>query len=352
MSRPLRLARIGILIAALTSAAPGLAAAAVDQLAGHPEIAGQVGRPVPLVGRSAQVIAGASTSSIQYDDGEADNGYGPGAGSSAFFDVVMRFDLPRAGMTVDQVSPCFQRLGSDDEIEFDITFWEPDGPDGGPGTLIDFVRAIASGVPEGLNGGLFTYDLTDLDIQVPGNQVYVGVGWDAALDADFFACVDEDRPTVQPGYLDLDQQGDWADLTGQFPDYTALILRGVFSDDVATGPCVADDFTLCLNQDRFQVRADWATESDAGAGHAQLLTDDTGYFWFFNSDNVEMVVKVLDACQPPFDRFWVFAGGLTDVEVTLTVTDTQTGVTHPPYFNPLRTPFQPIQDTSAFATCP
>ena len=36
------------------------------------------------------------------------------------------------------------------------------------------------------------------------------------------------------------------------------------------------------------------------------------------------MIKVLDACSFA-NRFWVFAGGLTDVETVLTVTDTRTG---------------------------
>lgn len=80
--------------------------------------------------------------------------------------------------------------------------------------------------------------------------------------------------------------------------------------------------------------------------------DDYGVFFFFDPDNIEMVVKVLDACNlEGFNSFWVFAGGLTNVEVELTVTDTQTGQIKT-YSNPLNTPFQPIQDTQAFATCP
>jgi hypothetical protein len=47
----------------------------------------------------------------------------------------------------------------------------------------------------------------------------------------------------------------------------------------------------------------------------------------------------------------VFAAGLTNVEVTLNVTDTRNG-TPKTYFNPLGTPYAPVQDTSAFATCP
>ena len=51
------------------------------------------------------------------------------------------------------------------------------------------------------------------------------------------------------------------------------------------------------------------------------------------------------------NHYWVFAAGLTNVEVTLTVRDTQSG-SEKTYFNPLGTAFQPVQDTSAFETCP
>ena len=52
-------------------------------------------------------------------------------------------------------------------------------------------------------------------------------------------------------------------------------------------------------------------------------------------------------------RAWTLmrAAGLTDVRVVLTVTDTKTGAVRQ-YTNNLGTPFQPIQDTSAFSTCP
>ncbi|MEM7582461.1 MAG: carboxypeptidase regulatory-like domain-containing protein, partial [Acidobacteriota bacterium] len=108
---------------------------------------------------------------------------------------------------------------------------------------------------------------------------------------------------------------------------------------------------LSLNDGRFNVRAVWATDGASETAEAVVLTDDTGYFWFFDADNVEVVVKVLDACGLlGFDNFWVFAAGLTDVEVTLTVTDTLSGQVQV-YQNPLGSPFQPIQDTAAFDTC-
>jgi hypothetical protein len=39
------------------------------------------------------------------------------------------------------------------------------------------------------------------------------------------------------------------------------------------------------------------------------------------------------------------------VQVNVTVTDTMTGVAKT-YVNPQGTPFKPIQDVSAFSTCP
>jgi hypothetical protein len=108
---------------------------------------------------------------------------------------------------------------------------------------------------------------------------------------------------------------------------------------------------LCLNNGRFRVTADWRTpDGTTGQGQAVPLTSDSGYFWFFGANNIELITKVLDACAFN-DHYWVFAAGLTNVEVTLRVLDTQTGSLKT-YINPLNTAFQPIQDTSAFATCP
>ena len=120
---------------------------------------------------------------------------------------------------------------------------------------------------------------------------------------------------------------------------------------VPDGTCAAGDNTLCLNDGRFRVTLVFEDfEGVFGPATAQELTDDTGYFTFFDPANVEVVVKVLDACAL-VERYWVFAGGLTNVQVTLTVSDTATGDTRT-YLNDLGAAFLPVQDTSAFATCP
>jgi photosystem II stability/assembly factor-like uncharacterized protein len=115
-------------------------------------------------------------------------------------------------------------------------------------------------------------------------------------------------------------------------------------------PCAADATTLCLNGGRFEVKATWATPAGvSGQGKASPLTADTGTFWFFDQANVEVVIKVLDACGYN-QRFWVYAGGLTNVRVELTVRDTRTGNVRT-YSNPQGKAFQPIQDTNAFQGC-
>ena len=135
--------------------------------------------------------------------------------------------------------------------------------------------------------------------------------------------------------------GDSQPSTGPF----TLTISGSASS------CTSSDTTLCLANNRFSVSTSWRTsDGNSGQGHAVRLSNDTGYFWFFSSTNIEMVLKVLNGC-PITGNYWVFAGGLTNVQVTMTVTDTQSGKVKT-YNNPLGQPFQAIQDTSAFATCP
>jgi hypothetical protein len=118
----------------------------------------------------------------------------------------------------------------------------------------------------------------------------------------------------------------------------------------STSTCTQTASTMCLNNDRFAVSATYSTGSLSGQATAVKLTSDSGYFSFFNTSNIESVVKVLNACGLN-SRYWVFAGGLTNVSTTITVRDTKTG-TVKTYTNPPNTPFQPIQDTDALAVCP
>jgi sugar lactone lactonase YvrE len=108
--------------------------------------------------------------------------------------------------------------------------------------------------------------------------------------------------------------------------------------------CTTNATTLCLLGGRFQVRAAYRDYAGTpGTGQAVGLTSDTGYFWFFRASNVEAVVKMVSFCGSGTNNVGIYAGGLTDVEVTLTVTDTLKGLVKS-YTNALGTPFRLIRD--------
>ena len=98
--------------------------------------------------------------------------------------------------------------------------------------------------------------------------------------------------------------------------------------------CGGGPGALCLLDGRFRVEVEWTDQrsGDSGFGTAVAGTDRSGFFWFFNQSNIELVVKMLDGRQVN-GRFWVFYGALSDVAYTITVTDTETG-THKEYHNP------------------
>ena len=115
----------------------------------------------------------------------------------------------------------------------------------------------------------------------------------------------------------------------------------------ADGACVGGDTALCLQASRFEVRANWHVGDQSGAGMTIPRTADTGMFWFFSEDNVELIVKVLDGCALNGHR-WVLMGGLTDVVVDVSVTDSETGEARM-YRSPGGSPFQTMFDVTAFS---
>ncbi len=205
--------------------------------------------------------------------------------------------------------------------------------------------------------------LRRLVLRVAGAKIHLGLGNGAGGVGEVLAVWGlAEFPAGSPGEMDAgDFDGDGKlDLLlsdgsassffgiADFVPRLSVLLQRELGGEV--GPCIPGDQTLCLAAGRFRVEATWTTAQGSGPAHAVPLTADTGYLWFFAPSNVEVVVKVLDACL--FNqRFWVFAGGLTDVAVELRVTDSQTGQRRT-YRNPLGAPYQPLQDTGAFATCP
>lgn len=122
----------------------------------------------------------------------------------------------------------------------------------------------------------------------------------------------------------------------------------VFDDE----GCLPENDVLCLNRDRFAVRVQWRDfEGNEGVGQALPLLDDTGLFWFFHPENVELTVKVIDACVP-FGHFWVFVASGSTVEYEIRVTDTHSDPEQTNFYrNALGQVPSLVPDTGAFP-CP
>lgn len=104
----------------------------------------------------------------------------------------------------------------------------------------------------------------------------------------------------------------------------AAIAESVTPTEI--GPCVPDgDRAICLRGGRFRVSATFRDfAGNAGDAHLIPKNDSSGYAWFFGADNYELLFKLIDGCSFN-DRFWVFAAGLTNVEVELEIVDRWSG---------------------------
>jgi hypothetical protein len=74
---------------------------------------------------------------------------------------------------------------------------------------------------------------------------------------------------------------------------------------------------LSLHQGRFGVQV---LRPSGGTAATVALGELSGYFWFYNGSDIEILIKILDR-RAVNGHFWVFVASLTDQPFTLTVTD-------------------------------
>ncbi len=170
-------------------------------------------------------------------------------------------------------------------------------------------------------------------------------------------------------YRSLDRGDSWAPYNTAFPsvpdfDVTALafapahegsapILQsatypsGVYTTEAPDEACHPSATSLCLG--RFRLSVDWQASPSGPSQSAEAVgvTSDSGYLWFFDAANVELMVKILDG-RDVNGSFWVFYGALSNVAYTLTVEDMLTGAERT-YSNPWGE-LSSVADTHAFPT--
>ncbi len=160
--------------------------------------------------------------------------------------------------------------------------------------------------------------------------------------------------SVNDARLEVLHLGENAYAGGQAIALDGAVITSSMEDDLVFflhGSAQVAGDVLLLHSGRFELEATWRDwNGNSGPGLPVALTPASGYFYFFDPSNIEVVIKVLDGCSEPFMHYWVFAAGMTNLEVTVTVRDTAAGEQQT-YVNPLSRPFETILDVEAFATC-
>ena len=143
----------------------------------------------------------------------------------------------------------------------------------------------------------------------------------------------------------IDSYGQAIDSSGSSLELLKIHLAAVPA--ALQGTCRRDETTLCFHDGRFEVRGSWTTAGASGAmRRADLGRRDSSALYFFVPDNLELLIKILDACETE-GRYWMFYSATTDVGFELQVRDTLTGIERV-YTNPLGSPAQPTFDTATF----
>ncbi|MEM8932743.1 MAG: hypothetical protein AAGE94_16280, partial [Acidobacteriota bacterium] len=103
--------------------------------------------------------------------------------------------------------------------------------------------------------------------------------------------------------------------------------RPYWRDETQGDACDDSDTSLCLRRDRFEVTLEFGDPAEGTSRIAEAVpdrTNDSGLFTFFDPDNWELMIKVLDACGLN-QRFWVLAAATTDRAYSVRVLDRATG---------------------------
>ncbi|MEM7585653.1 MAG: penicillin acylase family protein [Acidobacteriota bacterium] len=180
---------------------------------------------------------------------------------------------------------------------------------------------------------------------------FVGVMDPAGIDAVQVIPGGQSGVVVSPDYAS--QLGRW--LTNNYHPMLftpAAIAANRRDEQQFTGLCLPGPNRYCFQDRRFDTTVQWTVDStSSGTGFTVGgASDNSGNFAFFDPDNWEMLVKVLDGCAIN-GHYWVFVSAATDVSWELTIEDTESGETYTSSF-PGGDPSPAITDTTAFATCP
>ncbi|HJX28104.1 MAG TPA: M12 family metallo-peptidase, partial [Thermoanaerobaculia bacterium] len=179
---------------------------------------------------------------------------------------------------------------------------------------------VGRAVPRPGSSGFFSFsDPSNIELMVKvldfGNTVKVFYG--QLTDLQFQLSVSDTKTGRTKTYYNTSNNCGGIDQNA-FPGGAPQASRSVPFAACRPGPN-----TLCLLKNRFQVAVDWRNPGNGQGGQAGAapLSQLTGAFYFTDRNSLELMTKIIDLG----DRVDFFYGTLSDLEYTITVTDTASG---------------------------
>ncbi|MCL4869011.1 MAG: hypothetical protein KJ063_08590 [Anaerolineae bacterium] len=163
---------------------------------------------------------------IIHDDGTFENGYSGNPSTISTFEVLNLFNPVDPSYAYTRFCVALVSLGGPN-LDFEIIFYDNDGPSNTPGTQLAAVPVSAVGIPGGLPCGWYEYDLTAVAGLPTGanGDIFIGVRYNPMTFPSRFTCADQSATTpLWPGYLQFNTGG-WTPIQNSFATYRAMGLR-------------------------------------------------------------------------------------------------------------------------------
>ncbi len=225
-------------------------------------------------------------------------------------DLVMKLYPPTGGVVTVFSRPGFSEAADDGTGGF------------GDSSNLD------AGSPITFRDGLLNPSAEDMGSNISGGEVIGHPGNVSSAD------YESNQGATSGGSLDsvvgFDAPGTWTLCVGDAASGDTGTLDS-WTLHLTLTPCAAGDFNLCLltnnlGTPHFDVRMEYQASSGGpfADGHSTSISDQAGFFYFTNPANMEILVKMIDACTVT-NSYWLFISGLTDRGIKVTVEDIGTG---------------------------
>ncbi len=205
-----------------------------------------------------------ATGLIINDNGTIQNGV---SGNPAVADEVEAIAgyTSAFGGAVENVCFSFLTLaGGPNSVDFEVVFYDSDGPGGEPGTELASLNATFTDLPQGIPPSpvWLAVDVSDAEIELEaGVELFIGARWEPPTPTNVFLATDEDSPTQGSGFFRTNG-GDWDALGAVFAGYSHLMVRPQVAADLAVSTNVVDFGDLLTLMDSADSEVTFSNLSD------------------------------------------------------------------------------------------